>query len=223
MMPANAPVANNAPAVVVPPSPGPTANQIAISPDRIIQRNNNTTVPIAITLTNATSGAALSGGTVTLTVISQQGSIVGSPVTANVGENGQVNTTYNLPANLRIGPYTLQAVYHNSGSALDGATGTALLYIAIGPINTPPASSSASSQSQFQFQAQLQSALSVLQTDFALFVDGVELAVDRLFHEPTDGVQGNIDAIMASGGSFGPFFEMAGEMMVNQAVQGHSM
>jgi hypothetical protein len=215
-------VASSGPAMVAPAVPGPTAGPIAISPTQLFFLAGQTDLNIAVTLTNSSTGARLSGGTATLTVINQQGTTVGSPVTANVGGEGQVSATYTVPANLRVGPYTLEVTYHNSGSPVDGSTAKALLYLTIGPVQGPSPSSSPAPE-PIQAPSQLPSLLTMLQSDFALFFEGAELAVDHFLHEPTDVLQARIDATMASAGPWGPLFEMFGESLVNQAVQGHSV
>jgi hypothetical protein len=217
--PSGAPMMPDAPSLGAALTPSPQAAaqlNFTFTPSRILLELGNTSVHIAATITDPT-GAPVNGGTVTFTMIDEHGNPVGNPVAATVSTTGQVAADFALPANLRIGPYFIKGVYSNSDSPYDGASGTGLLDIILGPIPVQPKPSS-QPQALPQTSSPMSSPLSLYQTALTLYLDGVELALDTLEHQPTGGTQASIDAAMPGAGPWGQAFELAGELAVYQRM-----
>jgi len=222
---------DNSPAVVAPVTQSNTQSQnqltFTFSPARLIYTAGTTSVNIAVTITDPTTGAPVSGGTVTFTVTDANGNTVGTPVTVNVPSAGQepspttdpISTSYTLPSNLPANKYTVTAVYHQSDSPFDGSQGSEILTLVL-----PPAPAQQIGQPHTQSLARTQAAdppaLSLQQAALTLYLDGITRAWDTFFHRPVDAVQASIDAALPYAGPWGAFFELAGEAAFYQANHG---
>jgi len=205
------------------------------TPSRIIAVQGASSVNFTVNLTNS-SGAAVTGGSVSFNLKDERGGTIGSVQAGDVSLNGQITMTYNLPANLPPGAYSIIATYNNPGAPNDGASGTAILDIVLGPIpaQTSPSTKPAAAAPDLQPpstvflppattfpvspSAGTTPALSLFQAAFTLYVDGVEKVIDTVRHQPTDGVQASINAAMPFAGPWGQLFELAGEMAASQIV-----
>lgn len=207
-----------APAPLSPTAAGFAAQQaltFTFTPDRLVYPPGVSSIAINLKLTDASTGAPITNGTVTFTVTDLDGNPEANPVTAAVSSNGQVSINYPVPTNLAPYGHHVLAVYHNPGSPYDGASAIESLSLIplpapaeTGPPPTQPPTPPGTPPPPAPFQAAL-----------TLYFDGILMELDRMAGLTSADVQSSINANMPYAGPWGGLFELAGELAVMHATQ----
>jgi hypothetical protein len=186
------------------------------TPDRLVYPPGVSSININLKLTDASTGASITNGTVTFTVTDLDGHPEANPLTAAVSSDGQVSVTYPLPTNLAPYGHLVMAVYHNPGSPFDGATGSE--YLSLIPLPAP-AQQPSPPPTQPPTPPGTPPPPSPLQAALTLYFDGILLELDQMAGLPSADVQASINANMPYAGPWGGLFELAGELAVMHATQ----
>ncbi len=186
------------------------------TPDRLVYPPGVSSLNINLKLTDSSTGAPITNGTVTFTVTDLNGNPEANPLTAAVSGDGQVSVTYPVPTNLPPYGHLVMAVYHNPGSPFDGASGSE--YLSLIPLPAP-AEPPSPPPTQPPNPAGTPAPPSPFQAALTLYFDGILMELDRMAGLPGADVQASINANMPFAGPWGGLFELAGELAVMHATQ----
>jgi hypothetical protein len=173
---------------------------------------------ITLTATATANGAPVPQGVVLLTVTDSSGHPIGNNPTRAVITNGSGSAQFTVPAGLAPGTYTITGVFSDPAGPYSNGTdvpGTLT-------VNGSTSGSGGSGGSGSSGSGTTAPPTTMFQSWISLYFDGVQLALDQLLQQPTTTAQADANFQMQFAGSFGQFFELAGEMAVFQAMSQHN-